>query len=98
MLFKKHVFVCTEGKTCPNQGSQEVLSELRQALSDSTFKEGIRINKSGCLSQCGNGPMVVVYPEGVWYCQVTSSDCKEIVDKHLGQNQVIERLLYGNKT
>ena len=91
MIFKKHVFVCTEGKTCPNQGSNEVLSELRSQASDKT----IRINKAGCLGQCGNGPMVVVYPEGVWYCQVATSDCKELVQEHLGKNQIVERLLYS---
>ncbi len=93
MLFNKHVFVCTDGKTCPSQGSNEVLAQLRQALSTADFKEGIRINKAGCLGQCGNGPMVVVYPEGTWYSQVSPDDCKEIVDEHLGKNEVVERLL-----
>jgi len=97
-MFKKHIFVCTEGKTCPNQGSKEVLAELRQALSaDSHDNEGIRINKAGCFSQCGNGPMIVIYPEGVWYCQVNTGDCKEIVEEHLGKNKIVERLLYGSK-
>ena len=91
--FKKHVFVCTEGKICPNQGSLEVFTELRQALAASEYKEGIRINKAGCLSQCGKGPMVVIYPEGIWYSQVAVSDCQEIVGKHLGNNEVVERLL-----
>jgi (2Fe-2S) ferredoxin len=97
-MFRKHVFVCTDGKTCPNQGSQEVLAELRRGLSTNPDQyAGTRINKAGCLAQCGNGPMVVVYPEGVWYCQVTAADCKEIIDEHLGKNEVVERLRYGSQ-
>jgi (2Fe-2S) ferredoxin len=96
-IFKKHVFVCTEGKTCPNQGSKEVFTELRSVLSASENPQGIRINKSGCLGMCGNGPMVVVYPDGVWYSQVTTADCKDIVEEHLVRKQVVERLVYGNK-
>ena len=97
-MFKKHVFVCTEGKTCPTQGAGEVLAQLRQALAaDPIHNETMRINKAGCLSQCGNGPMVVIYPEGVWYCQVSPNDCKEIVEEHLSKNQVIQRLLYDEK-
>lgn len=100
-MFEKHVFVCTEGKTCPNQGSQEIFAQLRQELSNNGhvgLNKTIRINKAGCLAQCGHGPMMVVYPEGVWYCQVASSDCKEIIDKHLSKNQVIERLLYSRQS
>ena len=96
-MFRKHVFVCTEGKTCPIQGSHDVLAALRQAITTSPHNhEATRINKSGCFSQCGNGPMVVVYPEGTWYCQVSAEDCKEIVEEHLGKNQTVARLLYGN--
>jgi len=96
-IFKKHVFVCTEGKTCPNQGSKEVFAELRSVLSACENPQGIRVNKSGCLGMCGNGPMVVVYPDGVWYSQVTTTDCKDIVKEHLVENQVVERLVYNNK-
>lgn len=93
-VFKKHVFVCTTGKTCPDEGSVEVCDTLRKEIFDRGLKTEIRINKSGCLDQCGNGPMVVVYPEAVWYAHVTPSDCKEIVEQHLIGGKPVERLLY----
>jgi len=96
-VFKKHVFVCVSGKTCPDQGSDEVLKELRKEISELGLKKQIRINKAGCFDQCGNGPMIVVYPEAIWYAHVKPSDCKEIVQSHLLSNKPVERLLYDGR-
>jgi (2Fe-2S) ferredoxin len=93
-IYKKHVFVCVSGKTCPLQGGQAVFDELRKESKERGLKHEIRINRSGCLDQCGNGPMVVVYPEGVWYARVSAEDCREIVESHLMDGKPIERLLY----
>ncbi len=93
-VFKKHVFVCVTGATCPSQGSEEVLKVLRQEIAFRGLKKQIRINKAGCFDQCGNGPMVVVYPEGVWYAHVQPSDCIEIVESHLIGDKPVERLIY----
>lgn len=53
----------------------------------------IRINKSGCLDRCELGPVVVVYPEGTWYTYVDETDIDEIIDSHLINGKVVERLL-----
>jgi (2Fe-2S) ferredoxin len=100
-VFKKHVFVCTSGKTCPQEGSDDVLKTLRAEISELGLKKEIRINKTGCLDQCGNGPMIVVYPDDIWYAHVKSSDCHEIIQSHLLGGKPIERLFYdgsGKKT
>lgn len=52
----------------------------------------IRINKSGCLDRCSEGPCVVVYPEGVWYTYVDVQDIDEIIDRHLIKGEIVERL------
>ena len=52
----------------------------------------IRINKSGCFSQCGNGPMIIVYPEDVWYAGVQAEDLPEIVQSHLLGGKPVDRL------
>ncbi len=96
-VFKKHVFVCTSGKVCPQQGSEEVLKALRQEIAELGLKKQIRVNKAGCFDQCGNGPMVVVYPDAVWYAHVRTSDCKEIVRSHLLGDKPVERLLYDGR-
>jgi (2Fe-2S) ferredoxin len=96
-IYKKHVFVCTTGKTCPLEGAEEVLDSLRAEISQLGLKKEIRINKTGCLDQCGNGPMIVVYPEGVWYAHVRPEDCHEIVQSHLLGDKPVERLLYDGR-
>jgi (2Fe-2S) ferredoxin len=96
-IYKKHVFVCTTGKTCPGQCADEVLDVMRREISARGLKKEIRINKSGCLDQCGNGPMAVVYPEGVWYAHLTAADAVEIVEKHLIEGKPVERCLYDGR-
>ena len=54
----------------------------------------VRVNHSGCFSQCGNGPMVVVYPDAVWYAAVTPADVGEILTSHLVGGEPVERLRY----
>ena len=53
----------------------------------------MRVNKAGCLDRCAGAPVAVVYPEAVWYTYVDQADIDEIVDKHLKNGQVVERLL-----
>jgi (2Fe-2S) ferredoxin len=96
-IFKKHVFVCTSGKTCPNQGSEQVCIDMKNMISALGLKKEIRINKSGCLGQCGHGPVAVVYPEAVWYSEVQPGDVAEIVNRHLINNKPVERLLYSGE-
>jgi (2Fe-2S) ferredoxin len=96
-IFEKHVFVCVSGKTCPNDGAVEVLEELRKQISERGLKGAVRINKSGCFDQCGNGPMIVVYPESVWYAHVKPEDVGQIVEDHLVGNKPVERLLYDGR-
>jgi (2Fe-2S) ferredoxin len=96
-IFEKHVFVCVSGKTCPNEGAGAVCDELRKQVSERGLKARIRINKSGCFDQCGNGPMIVVYPETVWYAHVKLEDVGQIVEDHLVGNKPVERLLYDGR-
>lgn len=58
------------------------------------MKDRVRVNNSGCLDQCGNGPMIVVYPEGVWYAGVKVEDVEAIVQEHILNHNPVERLLY----
>jgi (2Fe-2S) ferredoxin len=53
----------------------------------------VRVNKAGCLDRCAGGPVAVVYPEGVWYNFVDNSDIDEIVQSHLRDGQVVQRLV-----
>jgi (2Fe-2S) ferredoxin len=93
--YEKHVFVCTTGSTCPTQGDTEAYVKLMRAeVAKAGLHVQIRVNKSGCFSQCGNGPMIVVYPEDVWYAGVRVEDLPEIVQSHLVGGKPVERLRY----
>jgi (2Fe-2S) ferredoxin len=53
----------------------------------------VRINRSGCLDRCGQGPLMVVYPEAVWYTFVDMDDLDEIIESHLMNGNIVERLV-----
>ncbi len=92
--FARHAFVCVSGRACPHQGAGDVLSVLRQRAKRAGLTEQIRVNKSGCLAQCGHGPMIVVYPEGVWYAAVRPGDAERIFDEHLVGGVPVDDLRY----
>jgi toluene monooxygenase system ferredoxin subunit len=92
--YDRHVFVCTSGETCPTQGDTEKYVKALRAGAQKAGRSDMRINKSGCFSQCGHGPMIVVYPENVWYSGVQESDLDEILASHIIGGQPVTRLLY----
>ena len=53
----------------------------------------VRVNTSGCLDRCEQGPALVVYPEGVWYTYIDEVDIDEIIDSHLVNGREVERLI-----
>jgi (2Fe-2S) ferredoxin len=89
------VFVCTTGSTCPTQGDPEAYVKLlRSEVARAGLQVQVRINKAGCFSQCGHGPMMVVYPENVWYAGVQESDLPEIIESHILNGVPVKRLIY----
>jgi len=93
--YDRHVFVCTSGETCPTQGDTEKFVKLLRAGAQAAGRRDIRINKAGCFSQCGHGPMIVLYPEDVWYAGVRESDLDEILTSHIIGGVPVERLRYA---
>jgi nitrite reductase/ring-hydroxylating ferredoxin subunit/(2Fe-2S) ferredoxin len=94
--YDRHVFVCTSGDTCPTQGDVEkFVKVLRDGARAAGRQQDVRVNKAGCFSQCGHGPMMVVYPEDVWYAGVQESDLPEILSSHIIGGVPVERLRYN---
>jgi (2Fe-2S) ferredoxin len=97
--YKHHVFFCLNQrdppeKCCNNAGASELQAYAKARIKELGLsgKGRIRINKSGCLDRCEEGPVVVVYPEEIWYTYVDRSDIDEIIDRHLVRGEIVERL------
>jgi (2Fe-2S) ferredoxin len=88
MTNERCVQVC-QNRTCKKQGAAKVLAAF-QAIPVS----GVTIVNSGCLGQCGSGPMVLVLPDSVWYCGVHESEVPRVVEQHLQDGQIVIKMLY----
>jgi (2Fe-2S) ferredoxin len=101
MFYKHHVFFCLnqrdgdERPCCAARGAEAMQKHAKSRVKELglAVPGGVRINKAGCLDRCELGPVIVVYPEAVWYTYVDASDIDEIVESHLRDGQVVERLL-----
>ena len=98
--YKHHVFFCLNQRDngeacCAQQGAQAGFDRCRTRVKTEGLAGpgGVRINRSGCMDRCAGGPVAVVYPEGTWYTYVDASDIDEIVDSHLKNGRIVERLL-----
>lgn len=97
--YSHHVFFCcnqrSDGRrSCNDHGSQAVRDYAKARIKEMGLagKDRVRINQAGCLDRCEEGPVLVVYPEGVWYTYVDQHDVDEIIDKHLVNGTIVERL------
>jgi (2Fe-2S) ferredoxin len=97
--YRSHVFFCTnqreDGSQCCAQcGAAELRDWLKRRTKDLGIagRGGVRINTAGCLDRCAEGPVLVVYPEAVWYTYVDQHDLEEILNEHLIGGRVCERL------
>lgn len=95
--YRKHVFVCTnqkpEGKPCcGDERGLALMESLRNMVKEQGLQKEIRVQKSGCLDCCSQGPAMVVYPEGVFYGGVQPEDLGQIFEEHLLADQVVARL------
>jgi len=92
-LYRAHVLVCT-GTGCTASGSPAVYKALQEELSRRKLDREVMLVETGCHGMCEMGPIVVIYPEGAFYCRVTAEDVPEIVEEHLYKGRLVERLLY----
>lgn len=97
--YKYHIFFCTnlrdDGRACcQDHNAQAMRDYLKKKVKDAKMAGpgGVRVNNAGCLDRCGQGPVVVIYPEGTWYQYKSKEDLDEIFDVHLKQDRAVERL------
>ena len=95
--FRYHAFVCTQEKPegvpcCSAAGSFRVLDALHSALGAQGLADEVQVSSCGCLGICDSGPVMIVYPEGVWYTKLTPNDVPEIVSSHFQAGNKVARL------
>lgn len=98
--YEHHVFFCLnqrpegERTCCAAKGAQAAQEHAKKRIKEMHLagQGKVRINKAGCLDRCEEGPVVVIYPQGTWYTYVDKEDIDEIIDEHIVNGRVVERL------
>ena len=97
--YRLHVFACTNARpaghprgSCAGRGA-EALRDYMKARAKEMGLRDVRVNSAGCLDRCELGPVVVVYPDGVWYAVKTHDDVDEILRIHVAEGGRVERLM-----
>ena len=98
--YKYHIFICLnerdDGAQCCSQfNALKIFDYIKQKIKSLNLrgKGLVRINRSGCFDRCSEGPMLVVYPDAVWYTFIDEADIDEIIQSHIINNATVERLM-----
>lgn len=101
--YSYHVFFCTneraEGQRCCQNHDAQAMRDYVKKRSKELDIIGagkVRASTAGCLARCGKGPVLVVYPEAIWYSYKNQADIDEIISEHLQNGRVVERLQIDN--
>ncbi len=102
--YQQHIFLCINARDnnrdcCAKRGSKHLLDYLKTKLKllDEKKEKKIRVSSAGCLGRCKLGPVLVIYPEGIWYHCQTQEDIDEIIEKQIINKQQVTRLLLSNE-
>ena len=88
---EKHILVCN-GTGCTSSKSPEILEKFKKIIEEKGLKN-VRVIKTGCFGLCAKGPIVIIRPDDTFYAMVKPEDCEEIIESHIVENKVVERLL-----
>ena len=98
--YRHHIFFCLNQRAdgqacCADHAAQAAFEHCKLRIKNEGLsgRGQVRVNKAGCLDRCAAGPVAVVYPEGVWYSYVDLADIDEIIDSHLKNGRIVERLV-----
>ncbi|GHU27910.1 ferredoxin [Betaproteobacteria bacterium] len=97
--YKYHVFFCcnlrSDGESsCGDHHANDAQTYAKERIAELKLKGPgkVRINKAGCMGRCDEGPLLVVYPDAIWYRYANTRDVEEIIQEHLLNGRVVERL------
>jgi len=95
--YRANVLVCT-GTSCTASRSRSVLDVLKSEIVNRGLEQEVRVVETGCRGFCAMGPVMIIYPEGIFYCQVQPGDVPDLVEETLVKGRVLERLTYKEPT
>ena len=94
---KYHVFICTscrlsgtQSGTCYKKGANGLVATLMQEIEDRDLTADVMLNNTGCFGICQNGPVMVVYPQGIWYGNLDADAIETICEEHFEQGKPVE--------
>ncbi len=88
---EKHILVC-HGTGCTSSKSPKIIENFRKIIKEKKL-ENVRVIQTGCFGLCAKGPIVIIRPEDTFYAMVTPEDCEEIIQSHIIEGKVVDRLL-----
>ena len=88
---EKHILVC-QGTGCTSSKSPEILENFKRIIKEKNI-QNVRVIKTGCFGLCAKGPIVIIRPEDTFYAMVKPEDCEEIIESHIRNGKVVDRLL-----
>lgn len=93
---KYHIFVCTSCRTngvqkgfCYSKDSVKIIEKFMEEIEDKDLSSECMVTNTGCFGICSRGPIAVVYPEGIWYGNLTPDAVEEIMDKHIEGGEIV---------
>lgn len=99
LVFQVHAFACMQARppghprgSCAERGAKPLVERLQRRV-DAERLAGVAVTVTGCMGFCQAGPLMVVYPQGLWYAPRTEADIDEIIDSHFKGGQLVERLV-----
>ena len=93
MIYRSHVLVCA-GTGCTSSHSLRIIENFHKKLEETGYDKEVQVIRTGCFGLCAAGPVVVVYPEGIYYSHVKPEDVEEIVNEHIIKGRPVQRLIY----
>lgn len=95
-MYRSHVLVCG-GTGCNSSGSHHVIEKFTEEIAKAGLDKEVSVVQTGCHGLCALGPIVVIYPDGTYYTQISADDVPEIVQEHLLKGRPVERLMYDEE-
>ena len=92
-MIRSHVLICG-GTGCSSSNSPAIRQAMIEEIASHGLSDEIQVIQTGCFGLCAQGPIMIVYPEGTYYCRVKVEDVPEIVEEHLLKGRIVDRLVY----